>query len=136
GEDDYDDDYDFDDDDEDMEGGAPQEHVDPWERIIRERTPLTPEDRHRRAVDAAWFYRTYDPLGRKRWAALAEPEKYGWSGAGHKNAKLLSVVLRGGVKLTALPTNDGNKTLKAAGGLEALPPPPRGEQGRAVGPAV
>src|SRR5262249_19342427 len=53
-----DEDVDLDDFDDDE---RPRERVDPWERIIRERTTLTEEERNDRAIDAAWFHRLYQP---------------------------------------------------------------------------
>ncbi len=69
--------------------------LDPWERTIHERTPLTEDERNEGATDPAWFRKAFAPLEGKRWAALAEASKYGCGDLAHKKAVLLGDVLQG-----------------------------------------
>jgi hypothetical protein len=128
-----DDEPDFDFDDEDFgdtaEEGLEQRRLSPWEKILSERTPLTGEQRGGGAVDAAWFYRVYEPLGKKRWEALAQAAKYGCtSGAGHKKPIRLAEVLLGKAKKSDLVADIRDRKLKESVRLLGLLPLPEGER--------
>ncbi len=73
-----------------------------WNAEIRKLTPLTLEDLLEGAVDVAWFVRTYEALGRKRWERLGEFAKYASGGAGHKRALLFAEAMLGKLKKPAL----------------------------------
>jgi hypothetical protein len=120
------DDEDFDDEDEVREKQV--RPLNPWEKIIRERTPLTEEQRQAGAVDPSWFHRVYAPLGKKRWEELAEAAKYGCSGAGHKKAIRLSDVLLGRVKKSELVSEIRDRNLKESVRLLGLLPLPEGDK--------
>ncbi|MFO0926452.1 MAG: DUF5724 domain-containing protein [Gemmataceae bacterium] len=126
------DDLNFDDED-DLD--TPQEavaKVDPWEKAIRERTSLSPEERSSGAVDAAWFQRIYPPLGRKRWDEIAAAAKYGTSyGSGHKKATLLADAMLGRAKKSEFIRNIRDRKLKEPVRLLGLMPLPAGESARA-----
>jgi Domain of unknown function (DUF4132)/Family of unknown function (DUF5724) len=75
-----------------------EERIDPWDQFIRERTPLTDEERREGAVDVGWFRRAYEPLGKKRWEALVEAAKYGCTDRSFKKAGMLAAVILGRAK--------------------------------------
>lgn len=113
---DYDDDDTDDDEDEDGEKAAAPKQTGPksgWEKLLAERTPLTTQDRREGAVDAAWFWRAFEPLGGKKWEAMAAAAKYSTSyGSGAKKAAFLSSVLRGKVKKRDLVRGIRERQLK------------------------
>lgn len=126
-------DFDFDDEDFDPDVDDDTEEqkrpVSPWEKVLGERTPLTTEQRDAGAVDAAWFHRVYEPLGRKRWEALAQAAKFGTTGgAGHKKAIRLSEVLLGQAKKSDLVADIRDRKLKESVRLLGLLPLPEGER--------
>jgi hypothetical protein len=96
--------------------------VNRWERLIRERSPLTDEERGEGAVDVAWFRRAYEPLGKKRWDALAEASKCGSAGDGHRKATLLADVLLGRAKKRDLVAGVRDRKLKESVRLLGLLP--------------
>src|SRR5205823_6361575 len=78
------------------EGTKPDRPKTGWEALLAERTPLTESERAEGAVDAAWFWRVFEPLGGRKWEALAAAAEYAASsGSGHKKALFLAQVLRG-----------------------------------------
>jgi hypothetical protein len=100
----------------------------PWERILRERTPLSDEDRANGAVDTVWFHNVFAPLRRRRWDALAAAAKYGCSDNSHKKAILLAEVLQGRAKKSELVANIRDRKLKESVRLLGLLPLPEGER--------
>jgi hypothetical protein len=97
---------------------------DPWERTIRDRTPLTDDEREEGEVDPEWFRRAFEPLGPKRWRRLAEASKYGSDAQGHKKAVFLSDVLLGRVKRRELIAGIRERQLKENVRLLGLLPLP------------
>jgi hypothetical protein len=84
-----------------------------WEAMLAERTTLTEAERTEGAVDAAWFWRAFEPLGSKRWDALAAAAKYASSyGGGAKKAQFLGLVLRGKAKKRDLVKGIRERQLK------------------------
>ncbi len=85
--------------DESTEGAAdagPQpQKLSHWERLIRERTPLTAAERNEGAIDLDWFRRTYARLTPKRWQALADAAKFAATGPQAKKAQFVADVLLG-----------------------------------------
>ncbi len=88
-------DDDVDDDDEKDEEEDRPKKLSRWERIIRERTPLTDEERSDGAIDVAWFHHTYKQLAPKRWKAMAAAAKFAASPAQAKRAQFIADVLLG-----------------------------------------
>ncbi len=130
---DEEDDWDFDDED-DLEEGETQTSsrpLSPWEKVLRERTPLSAEERRAGAVDTAWFHRVFEPLGRQRWSALVEAARYGCSDNSHKKAALLSEVLQGRAKKADLVAGIRDRKLKESVRLLGLLPLPEGERHQA-----
>lgn len=66
-----------------------------WEKLLRERTSLTQEERLHGAIDVNWFHRTYKQLKPKRWQAMADAAKFAESGTSRKRAQLITNVLLG-----------------------------------------
>lgn len=66
-----------------------------WERLIRERTPLTSQEREEGAVDVAWFRRTWELLGENRWKQMAESAKFAANASQARKAQFLTDVLLG-----------------------------------------
>jgi hypothetical protein len=116
---------------EGIEGLPPSEPQDPWEKIIRERTPLAAHERDEGAVDVGWFHKAFEPLGRQRWEALGAACKAGCLGRGYKKALLLSDVLRGRAKKRDLIDGVRHKRLKESVRLLGLLPLPEGAQRQA-----
>jgi hypothetical protein len=103
--------------------------VDPWERAIRERTTLTRTERSEGAVDAAWFHRVFEAVGRKRWDQIAEGNKLsGHSSKSYKKPILLADVLTGKAKRADLVNGIRNKKLKEPVRLLGLLPLPEGDK--------
>jgi hypothetical protein len=92
---DYDDEFDDEFDDDEEGAAAPPKKMSPWEQLIRERTPLTLKEIREGAVDAGWFHRVYEALGKKRFLSLWEFSKFGCGDQSHKKAQNLSAVLLG-----------------------------------------
>lgn len=93
-----DDEIECDDDDEnlDRDDDIPQKRkLSAWERLILERTPLSPTERSEGAVDVEWFHRTFELLGDKRWKRMAECAKLAANSAQAKKAQFLADVLLG-----------------------------------------
>lgn len=94
--DDIDDDDLDDDEDESSSDSIPApEKLSAWERLVLERTPLTQEERQEGAVDVAWFHRTWETLGEKRWRQMAEAAKFAANSAQANKAQFLADVLLG-----------------------------------------
>ncbi|MEZ6031739.1 MAG: DUF5724 domain-containing protein [Planctomycetaceae bacterium] len=66
-----------------------------WERLLIERTPITPEQRAEGAVDVNWFHRTWKQLGKQRWLQLAQAARFAANSAQAKKAQFLADVLLG-----------------------------------------
>jgi hypothetical protein len=129
---DDDDDWDFDDEDFDNEESQPQERrLSPWESALSERTPLSAADRRLGAVDAAWFHRVHEPLGKRRWDLLAAAAKYGCTDNSHKKAIHLAEVLLGQAKKSELIANIRDRKLKESVRLLGLFPLAEGERRQA-----
>jgi HEAT repeat protein len=113
---------------EEEDEDAPVKQLDPWERMLQERTSLTPQEREDGAVDTLWFQRVYTPLGRKRWQALAEAAKFGASGQGYKKAGYLAEVLLGRAKKSDLVAAIRQRQLRDSVRLLGLLPLAVGER--------
>lgn len=111
-------------DDEDEEREKPSA----WERLIRQRTPLTPAERAEGAVDVQWFHRTYTTVGPDRWAQLAAAAKYGGSGRDHKKPAFLSEVLLGQAKKSEIVTAIAKRRLRESVRLLGLMPLAAGDK--------
>jgi hypothetical protein len=99
--------------DEDDESQEPRpKKLSRWERIIRERTPLTDEERSDGAIDVAWFHRTYEQLTPRRWEALAAAAKFAATSAQAKRAQFIADVLLGKAKKKELIDGVRKKNLK------------------------
>jgi len=83
-----------------------------WERLIVERTPLTDSDRNEGAIDVAWFRRTHEQLGDKRWQSLAVAARFAATPAQAKNAAFIADVLLNKVKKKDLVDGIKKKQLK------------------------
>ena len=101
------------DDEEDSENEeAKPRKLSAWERLVLERTPLSDEDRNNGVVDVAWFHRTFEELGRKKWEAIAEASRFAASSAQSKRAQFIADVLLGNVKKSELVTSIRDRKLK------------------------
>ena len=107
---------------------AEQEKPSAWERLIRQRTPLTPAERSEGAVDVQWFHRTYATVGPDRWAQLTAAAKYGGSGRDHKKPALLADVLLGKAKKTEIVTAITKRRLRESVRLLGLMPLAAGDK--------
>jgi hypothetical protein len=107
--------------------GDPGEEQEAWERRIRERTPLTPEELCEGAVDVAWFQSVWQAVGPRRWNALRDACKYGCSGQGHRQALLLSDVLLGKAKKADIVASIRQKQRRDAVRLLGLLPLAKGK---------
>jgi hypothetical protein len=83
-----------------------------WERLILERTPLSDAERNEGAIDVAWFQRTHELLGEKRWQALAAAARFAANPAQAKRAQFIADVLLNRVKRQELITGIKKKQLK------------------------
>ena len=99
--------FEADDDDEDQ-----PERLTRWERIIRERTHLTRDERDEGAIDVSWFHRVYQRLSPKRWEALSLAARYAANSAQAKRAKMIGDVLLGKVAKQDLVDGIRKKNLK------------------------
>ena len=97
-------------------GGAPQpaaqKKLSAWERIILERTPLTDAERSGGAVDVAWFRRTHDLLGPKKWEQIAAAARFAANASQAKRACYLGDVLLNKIKRQELVDGIKKKQLK------------------------
>jgi HEAT repeat protein len=100
--------------DEDDEENATdrQPKLSAWERLILERTPLSDSERGAGAIDVAWFRRTYEQLGGKRWQALADTAKFAAGSNQARKAKLIAEVLLGKASRKELLDGVKKKRLK------------------------
>ncbi|MHC4401070.1 MAG: DUF5724 domain-containing protein [Planctomycetota bacterium] len=105
------DENDVDDSDEEDEEDRPRK-LSRWERIIRERTPLTAEERNDGAIDVAWFHRTYRQLTARRWEAMAAAAKSAASPGQAKRAQFIADVLLGKASKKDLVDGIRKKNLK------------------------
>jgi HEAT repeat protein len=83
------------DDDDDAESADKPKKLSRWDRIIRERTPLTDAERGDGAIDVDWFHRTYKQLTPKRWEALSAAAKFAATTGQAKRAQFIADVLLG-----------------------------------------
>lgn len=104
-------DLDDDEDDDDDDAARPRK-LSRWERIIRERTPLTDEERSAGAIDVAWFHRTYEQLTPKRWETLAAAARFAATPAQAKRAQFIADVLLGKASKKKLIEGIRKKNLK------------------------
>ncbi len=110
--DDYDEfDDDFDDSSEDEPFKKPRP-LSAWERLVVERTPLTERDRYEGAVDVAWFHRTWETLGSKRWQGLASAARFSANSTQAKKAQFLADVLLGNTDKKVLVDGIKKRNLK------------------------
>lgn len=83
-----------DEDDGDESGDKPsQRKLSAWERMLLERTPLTRDERAQGAIDVAWFRRTHEKLGDKRWQQLAGAARFAANASQAKKAQFIAEVL-------------------------------------------
>lgn len=88
-------DHENDDDNESSDDTVQPQKLSAWEKLVLERTPLTPAERSEGAVDVAWFHRTWDQLGETRWQKMAEAAKFAANSAQANKAQFLASVLLG-----------------------------------------
>lgn len=98
--------------DDEETSARPERKLTPWERLVVERTPLTHQERNEGAIDVAWFRRTFDQLGEKRWQALAAAARFAATPAQAKHAEFISRVLLGRVKRAELVEGIKKRQLK------------------------
>ena len=108
------------DDEDDATESAPK--LTAWERLILERTPLSEDERQAGAIDVAWFRRTYQQLGAKRWQTLADTAKFAANAAQARRAKLIADVLLGKASRKELLDGVKKKRLKDSVRLLGLLP--------------
>lgn len=122
----HEDDHDWDE-DEDEEKDKP-EKLTSWEKIIRQRTPLTDAERTEGAIDVAWFNRTYIEITPKRWEAMANAAKYAATSAQAKRARLIADVLLGKASRKELVDGIKKRHLKENVRLLGLIPAAKGNK--------
>jgi hypothetical protein len=97
-----------------------------WEKLLRERTALSANDRQDGLVDVEWFRRVYDALGRKRWEALGEAAKVRWGGSQLRKALFTAETLLGRVPKSELVRRVREKFSREAVRLLGLLPLAKG----------
>jgi hypothetical protein len=97
-----------------------------WDKIIRQRTPLTDEERRQGAVDMAWFRRVYAELGDKRWRRMGDAAKWGAGSNRARKALHLGDVILGKANLKDLVAGIEDKHLKESVRLLGIYPLPDG----------
>lgn len=105
-----------------------KENVSPWEKLIRERTPLTTEERNQGAVDVAWFQRVHQELGDGRWRRLGEAARWGANANNANKALHLGDVLLGKASKRDLVKDIAKKRLKESVRLLGLLPLAEGKE--------
>jgi hypothetical protein len=115
-------------DDFDDEDGEREEKPSAWERLIRQRTPLTQTERAEGGVDVQWFHRTYVVVGPDRWAELSAAAKYGGSGQEHRKPILLGDVLLGKAKKADIVAAIARRRLRESVRLLGLMPLAAGDK--------
>ncbi len=83
-----------------------------WERLILERTPLTDAERGEGAIDVAWFRRTHEQLGDKRWQELAAAARFAANASQARRARFIAEVLLNQVTRKELVEGIKKKQLK------------------------
>jgi hypothetical protein len=111
---------------EESRPGEPPRELSPWEKLIRQRTPLSDGERYGGAVDMAWFRRVYDELGDKRWRRMGEAARWGATTARAHKALHLGDVILGKANLRELIAAVETKRLKEAVRLLGIYPLPAG----------
>jgi len=106
--------------------GAAQTKLSAWERLILERTPLTDDERNEGAIDVAWFRRTYEQLGDKRWQALAAAARFAANPSQAKRAQFIADVLLNRASRKQLIDGIKKKQLKESVRLLGLLPLAKG----------
>ncbi|QEG20675.1 DUF5724 domain-containing protein [Mariniblastus fucicola] len=101
-------------DDDDDDSGIYQrpEKLSPWQRLIVERTPLSPAEREEGAVDVEWFHRTFKMLGEERWTEMAKCAKLAANSAQAKKAQFLADALLGNTPRQKLVDGIQKRNLK------------------------
>lgn len=125
---DKDDVEDNDDDEDNDDNDNKPEKLSAWERLILERTPLSPAERREGAVDVEWFHRTFAILGEKRWKRMAECAKLAANAAQAKKAQFLADVLLGNTARKDLVDGIKKRNLKEYVRLLGLLPLAAGEK--------
>lgn len=97
---------------DDSEDGESDAETSAWERLIRERTPLTDTERREGAIDVAWFQSTHEALGEKRWQQLAAAARFASTPAQAKRARFIADVLLCKVNRQELISGIKKKQLK------------------------
>lgn len=95
-----------------QEGASPKPKLSAWERLILERTPLSDNERNEGAIDVAWFRRTHQELGDKRWQALAAAARFAANASQARRAKFIADVLLSQVTRKELIEGIKKKQLK------------------------
>ncbi|OYP37490.1 DUF5724 domain-containing protein [Rhodopirellula sp. MGV] len=121
-----DDDDDVDADNETSEYEKPQK-LSAWERLIRQRTPLTESDRNDGAIDVQWFHQVYADITPKQWQMMANAAKLAATPAAAKRAQLISDVLLGKASKQSLVEGIEKKNLKENVRLLGLLPLAKGK---------
>lgn len=106
----------------------PKRKLSAWERLILERTPLTDHERREGAIDVAWFRRTHEQLGERRWQSLAEAARFAANPAQAKRAKFIGEVLLNKVSRRTLIEGIKKKQLKEYVRLFGLLPLAKGDK--------
>jgi hypothetical protein len=111
---------------DDRQGDGQKKELSPWEKIIRQRTPLTDAERRQGAVDMAWFRRVYEELGDRCWRRMGEAAK--WGGGSHRARKAVHLgdVILGKANLRELIASVTQKYRKESVRLLGIYPLPAG----------
>jgi hypothetical protein len=103
-----------------------KKEVSPWEKIIRQRTPLSEAERRMGAIDMAWFRRVYEELGDKRWRRMGDAARWASTSARARKALHLGDVILGKASLKELIAGIKQKHLKESVRLLGIYPLPDG----------
>lgn len=102
----------LDDKDDEREQTPKPEKLSRFERLIREQTSLTRDERENGAIDVPWFHRTYEKLSPERFDALAAAARFATTTQAAKKAQYVADVLLGNIPKSELVEAIEKKNLK------------------------
>lgn len=110
------------------ETAATVQKLNPWQRLIAERTALTEAQRSNGAIDIAWFHRVHANLKPDQWQQLSRAARFASNPAQAKKAQLIADVLTGAADIEQLIAGIEQRQLKENVRLIGLAPLPAGKK--------